>query len=157
MTIDRFDKTRFERELVHAAHHFGLTVRAGTTDSEYTYRLPMKDQVYIQVRSSVSPDTDLADKSGQDSIRLYLCHSTRGILSRGDTVYTNRLPGWEGRLLDKIGLLVYWWTKAGCCPKCGQPNRIYKVIKRGPNFGKYFVKCDAEVSRGDGHTWKWID
>ncbi len=64
MTIDRFDKTRFERELVHAAHHFGLTVRTGTIDSEYTYQIPVKDAVYIQVRSSISPDTGLADESG---------------------------------------------------------------------------------------------
>lgn len=157
MTIDRFDKAQFEKALVHAANHFGLRVRQGQTDSEYTYQIPVKDAVYIQVRSSISPDTGLADESGQDSIRLFLCHPSRGILSRGDTVYTKRVPGWEDRLLDKIGLLVYWWSQSGCCPKCNQPTRVYKVIKPGLTHGKHFAKCDANTRKGDGHTWKWIN
>lgn len=154
-TMEQFTKERFDTVMRNAAAYFGLTLDEDLPDSEYIYRLRIDDEVYIKVRSSISPITGLSDKSGKDSIRLYLMNGYQ-VIGRYDT-FTQRVPGWESRIMDKIGGLLHYYQESGRCKKCNGILQIYKVVdKSKPTYGNHFARCPAQKTKGDGHAWKWL-
>jgi hypothetical protein len=156
--IDRFTRQQFETVLAKIANYYGMSFYNEPADSELVYRLQKTGEpTYIHIRSSIDPRTELADESGQDSIRLYLKADPQGVLTRAGSIYTQRVPGWEHRLMEKVGTVIHLQQEAGRCKKCGQLCRVYKVHKIGPNRGKLFAKCDRQERRGDGHTWKLVE
>lgn len=159
MATEQFTQEEFETQLARIAAYFNLKVLGSSVGGgEYNYRLSIPDdpQVTLMVRSSVSPLTGRADAAGNDSIRLYLMEGSNW-LSQVDA-WTQRVPGWGNRLMDKVKFLLDLWKKSGRCAGCGEALRISKVTDRKKStFGKKFAKCPHQQQRGDGHDWKWLD
>ena len=42
------------------------------------------------------------------------------------------------------------------CEQCNTRCLVRMVKKEGRNRGKWFVVCENQVGRGDGHLWKWV-
>lgn len=158
MATEAFTRDEFEQALDRIGAYYGLSVNQhSTSGDEFSYKLypDSTSPINIYVRSSVSVRTGIADATGKDSIRLYLMNGDRW-LSQVDA-WTQRIPNWESRMMEKVRYLLDLWKQAGCC-QCGEPNKIYKVTdKRKPTYGKLYAKCDHYKQRGDGHTWKWLN
>lgn len=146
--VDIFTKQQFEDALPrHKETGAQLWSCAGLVDGEWTYQMQIgKDErVIIEIRSSVGGDGRSAGK-GDNSIRAYLvwfdphAKAWRPLGSKVQR-WVTRQTGWQDRLTEMLRTLYMWRIKAGDCPKCGEPRKIFKVGKPGPNHGRVYAKC----------------
>lgn len=145
--IDTFTKSQFESALPANFRALGLI------SGEYTYRLPTRGAVEIEVRSSIGAG-GVSAESGEDSIRCWLINSKTGKpLGAKLTKWTTRVPGWQDRLEKLISELIQLRNHAGDCPKCHQPLAIWTVKKSGPNTGRPFASCEKKCE----NIFIWLD
>lgn len=145
MSVEIFSQEQFEKALPQ-----GYWKYAGFLNGEHSYLIPITDDILIMVRSSVDSSGYSAD-TGEDSIRAWLVRSDGSPLGSKVSKWTNRVPGWEERLLNVLRQLWEMAHRSGYCYKCGQPKGIYRVVKKGPNKGKLFAKCDK------CNTFDWLE
>lgn len=113
----------------------------GMDYGEYTYLVPIKDDVNIQIRSSVRNNGFAAPK-GKDSIRLYLVDDHGNNLGSKVKRWVTRDKGWEHRLKETLRTLYKWGLCVSPCPTCGKPMKIIKITdKESPNYGRIYTKC----------------
>jgi DNA helicase-2/ATP-dependent DNA helicase PcrA len=162
MTIDRFTRQQFEAALpTHKLTRQPLWQGLGLIEGEYTYAIPVNAYARIKIRSSVNASGIAAD-SGDDSIRLFVevidelgrWHWIGG--SKPDA-YTTRVPGWGGRLTDKMRDV---WAKAAKIARpvptctCGAPKIARVVKKPGSNQGRIFAShCIHGTCQDDAFVW----
>jgi hypothetical protein len=139
--IDQFSKEDFESYL--ASTHSPFTP-LGLIDGEYTYSLPLDNQVSITIRSSVKSNGLSADVAS-DSIRCWLVSGDKPIGGKGRV---HRQPGWQGRLTEKVKQLVLSRTLAGDCKECGHPKGIFRA-RTEANKGRPFARCREH----NGFVW----
>ena len=139
--IDTFTKAEFENALpIHRTTGKKLWVSKGIRNGEEVYTLPIDDKTAIEIRSSVKSDGVCAS-TGKDSIRMWLTDTSGAPLGSKVNRYTTRVPGWEGRMTETLRTLYKWRKKAGNCPMCGEPKKVFLVKKEGPNKGRVFSQC----------------
>ena len=145
--IDIFTRQQFESALPTTYRALGLV------NGEYTYRLPTRGAVEIEVRSSIGA-SGVSAELGEDSIRCWLVNAkTNRPLGAKITKWTTRKPGWDVRLGKLIEELRELREKAGDCPKCHQPLAIWTVKKAGPNTGRPFATCEKKCE----NIFLWLD
>jgi len=163
--IDQFTREEFENVLpVNKTTGEKMWKPLGIIQGEYSYLMPVDDQVGIMIRSSIGNSGISAD-SGDDSLRAWLVtykeiDKITGAITitkpLGGKVskWTTRVSGWEERFIsgkESIIRTLWWWRKrAGDCPHCGKPKGVFKVKKEGPNKGRVFSKCR------DHNYFQWI-
>lgn len=142
MATVRFSKEEFESALPRQkGTDLPLWAYAGYHDGEHTYRVPVKEGVAIQIRSSVKGD-GFAAPSGDDSIRCWLVEPKNGNpLGNKLQAWVTRIPGWEERLVKTLRELYRKGLEINGCPKCGEPMASFTVKKEGKNKGRQFRKC----------------
>lgn len=141
--VDIFSKEEFENALpIHCETGKALWEHIGIIQGEHAYRIKIDSGVAIEIRSSVS-SSGMSAKSGKDSIRAWLVAANGQPLGSKVSKYTTRRKGWEDRLKDVLRTLWGWRRKAGNCPICDEPKKIFKVRKEGPNKGRVFCNCDS--------------
>lgn len=155
MTVERFTKDQFENALTD----HGFTWSAlGIDYGEECYSVDISPHARVVVRSSIGEKGVSAD-AGEDSIRLWLnAHREDDmwvVTSRKVDAYTQRTPGWENRMSEKIHILAERGSRierdVPLCPTCSKPMFIYWVRKLGKNTGRPFAKCIAH------NHFTWLD
>jgi len=151
-------KQEFEDALPkHRETHAPLWQYAGFVDGEHTYYVPLpRDQnTGVMIRSSIGRDGTNADV-GEDSIRGWLVEKRRSIagdvfapLGAKTQKWITRTSGWDRRLLAMIRTLLTWRLRAGDCPVCNKPKRIFVTKKPGKNKDRPFAKC----AQHSGFVW----
>lgn len=140
--IETFTKDQFEKSLpVHKETGVPLWDHLGLIQGEHTYFIKIDNSVGIEIRSSIDK-TGISATLGQDSIRAWLVDSGRNPLGSKVSKYTTRRPGWQERTKEVLRTLWKWRKMAGNCEVCGEPNKIFKVKKEGPNKNRVFCKCN---------------
>lgn len=147
MTIDHFTKEIFETNLTAK----GLKlIPMGLNLGEFCYLTPVKNDIYIYIRSSVHYGNKSAD-NGKDSIRVYLVrYDGRKItmLSGSVTKWTNRVSGWSDRVLKLVENLKKWYHVC----KCGEVMPIF-VSTKSYSKGKIFCSC----SKRKCDSFHWLE
>lgn len=133
--IETFTKEEFEAALPKT-DKFPIE-NLGVVDGEYCYILKVNEKAGIFIRSSVKSNGRSAG-TGEDSIRCFLVDSKRAPFAAKAVKWTTRLPGWDGRMKDNFRYLIRLHRAAGFDTK-GEPAKIFKVNKEGPNKGRYFI------------------
>lgn len=154
MAIEQFTQAQFEECLPkHKQTNLPIFEYAGVDKGEYTYLARIDNQVGILLRSSIDPGTGVARDTAKDSIRAMLIslEDMRPLGSKANK-WTTRLPGWGDRVKDILRTLWGWRLKSGDCPCCGQPLKVFKVKKTGPNKDRIFMKCNDHQKQ----TWMWL-
>jgi hypothetical protein len=153
--IDRFTKQQFEDALPkHKATGKPLWKSLGLEGGEYAYTLEIKPGVEIRVRSSVRSDGQAA-LVAEDSIRIWLAGPDGSSLGSKDQRHITRVNGWQSRLTDGLRRLWLRGKELTPCPVCNSHTLAMKVVKEGPNKGRFFQMCANEKCE---HRWvKWLD
>lgn len=94
---------------------------------EYVYRIPLSPRAEIVVRSTISVK-GISRGTGKDSIRVWIEQDGRPFGSK-DGNWITRTKGWQDRLIEKIGLLVMRYERAGNCPTCGERKAVFRSRK----------------------------
>lgn len=122
MATIQFSKAEFESALpVDSETGEQLWTWEGLIKGEETYRMKVKSNIYIEIRSSID-DSGYAKVSGEDSIRLSLLYHKKGnkfAQPLGKSTYTQRTAGWESRLKTKLRELYGEGLDMKTCPMCG--------------------------------------
>lgn len=159
MPIDRFTKEEFEAALpVHQESGQVLWSCRGCVGGEFVYDVSTAiPELVIRVRSSVGPDGMAAD-SGEDSIRVWLCHTDGTPWGSKTQRWVTRMPGWADRLKTllreqyKVVLLI----KRHKCPTCGWP-KLFKC-KTEKNMGRLFIACTGGDDNGcKKKVFEWVE
>lgn len=157
MAIDHFTQKEFEEALPkHKDTKLPMCQCIGMEGGELTYFMPIDDFTGIIIRSSIDGSGHSAD-TGDDSIRAWLVDAKRNPLGSKVSKYTNRLPGWNKRLVEVLRTLWKWRKEAGNCPQCHNPMKIFKIKKAGPNKGKVFTKCDVCEQAHRPSGWRLLE
>lgn len=114
----------------------------------WVQRAGAKTHLMVKIYTSIfgAPGQGISRGVGQDSIRVALV-DTKTDKGVGKTAYTQRTPGWEGRLIDKVRELFALAEKtldAGQpprCPCCGGTMGM-RTAARGSNAGSQFWGCN---------------
>lgn len=164
MTIDRFQKDKFERALeqfVASAEAVSSFDSLGLVSGEYAYVLRFENQptAGIMVRSTIDR-TGRAKATAEDSIRVWLVwQDGAGVwqpLGNKDGHWITRVHNWDRRLHTKLAKLVDWRMRSGDCPRCRRPLSVF-VVKGGKNKGRPFAKCMLCAKAGKDSLWHWLD
>lgn len=139
-TLDQF-KAALPKEAVYKDFAYG----------EHRFSIPL-GKAELVIRSSIGQD-GIARSTGDDSIRFVLLYGDR-VLGKPPGDWTNRTPGWERRLIEKINYMISLRQQAGDCTKCGAPLVINLVQKAGNNYGKTCAWCPNGF---DHKQWKVLD
>ncbi len=150
MATELFTKEEFETRAlpVHKQTQERLWKELGLIQGEYAYSIAIDPHTNIHLRSSID-SSGICATTGENSIRAWLTDSEGNNLGSKVSKWTTRQPGWDVRTKDVLRTLWGWRKKAGDCPMCGNPKKIFKVKKDGPNKGRVFAKCDEH----EGFTW----
>ena len=146
--VEQFTVQEFENALPDDV------INQGLQSGEFGYEIPLPHGRII-IRSSIGPN-GVSAGTGKDSIRLWLeirmSDGKYKPLKKLDD-YTNRVPGWQKHMNDKIQTL---WDKgllftADCpvCPDCSNGWPAISQSQKNPN--RAFVSCR------DHNYFKWID
>jgi len=111
--VERYTRAQFEQALPHDKRTGAPLFELLTQDSELVYVIPVRfadgesTNKRIVVRSSINPRTEIADATGQDSIRAwveyyYTKRSQWYSMSGAQAPHTTREPGWPERLIPKL-------------------------------------------------------
>jgi len=149
MSIDVFDTKRFEAALPKDKNGNNLWNYAGFEDNERMYVVYAGPFARVVVRSSID-ESGFAAESGQDSIRLWLeiltdsgtCQAVKKL-----DAWTTRVPGWEGRMIEKMRQLYRYGIKVKRELPHGQQ---FWFVKKGPNEGR---PCSKNINKNSGFTW----
>lgn len=143
MSIEIFTKEEFEQKAlpIHSKTKEKMWEHLGLISGEHAYKIKIDSKSAIEVRSSVG-NSGISASTGEDSIRAWIVDSNNLPMGSKVSKWTTRKTGWEIRTKDVLRTLWTWRKKAGDCPKCGEPNKIFKVKKEGKNKGRVFCKCD---------------
>ena len=152
MPTERFTKAEFE-----AALPDGLWLHRGVVGREFVYAIPVhgnnlqSGEMEVRIHSSVNSQTHVADGTGENSIRTYLyAPKLMKALGKGNSRWTTRVSGWQGRMLKQLRELYGRGQKSSRCA-CGELQAVL-VAKTKANKGRKFLKC---LSCGE---WgKWVD
>lgn len=155
MPIEHFTKEEFEAALPKDKNGTQLWSYEGIDAGEHIYIIRVTNKISIFIRSSVW-DNGKSAESGEDSIRAWLVDNNMGPLSVKTQRWVTRLPNWEIRLVDMLRTLYAWGLKSNICPHCGKPRHIYKVHKKGPNYGRIFAKCADQFNCVAAGTFIWL-
>lgn len=149
MSVEIFSKEQFEAALPNTVSWKCL----GLKDGEFAYKMQINDDIFIQIRSSVKANGFSAD-TGQDSIRAWLVDNNGKPLGSKVLKWTQRIPGWEERMLDVLRILWKRAQWAGYCPDCKIPMGVFKSkTKKNPN--RLFKKCTNENCKHDRNHFEW--
>lgn len=149
-------KQEFENALPkHRSTGDPLWEYVGFIQDEHVYYVPLpRDKnTGVMIRSSIGQDGQNADV-GENSIRAWLVekdgqnHKPLGSKSQK---WITRTSGWDKRLVAMIRTLLTWRFRAGDCPVCQKPKRIFVVKKPGANKGRPFAKCVEHAG------FMWLD
>jgi hypothetical protein len=154
--IDRFSKEQFEAALPkHKETQKPLWRGLGLQGGEYAYSIEVKPGVEVWVRSSVRANGQAA-LVAEDSIRAWLASPDGSSLGSKDQRWITRVNGWQTRMTDVLRKLYKRGLELGPCPTCGCKTTLaMKVVKEGPNKGRYFQMCSSKQCP---HSWiKWMD
>lgn len=149
--IDIFTTKEFENALPkHKTTNEPLWFSMGVVTGEYQYRLPVRKDVEIIIRSSIKEHTGQSASKGKDSIRMWLVDSETGKpFGSKISSYVTRVKGWEYRMVVALRTL-YKRGSSYTCPNCDKPVPVFKVKKNGKNKGKLFASCNCKK------YFKWI-
>lgn len=151
MTTECFMREHFEMALPnHRDTGERLWTSLGLEEGEYSYLIPITDDVSIKVRSSVD-STGYAKPAGEDSIRAWLVGIDGKPLGSKIQAYVTRAPGWNTRMLEVLRELARRAKRIDHCPCCGKPMGIFKVKKEGANKGRLFLSCSDACKQ-----FKWV-
>tara|TARA_R110000787_G_scaffold61866_2_gene139968 strand:+ start:1269 stop:1691 length:423 start_codon:yes stop_codon:yes gene_type:complete len=126
----------------------------GLKSGEETYAVQIDERTRIEIRSSIGPN-GVAAGTGEDSIRAWLTTTDGDPLGSKVSKYTTRVKGWEDRTKNVLRTLWSWRTKAGDCPICNEPKKIFKTKKAGSNKGRIFSNCENKCG-GDFEQFRWL-
>lgn len=133
--IETFTREQFEQALPKSDKF--KVEPLGLVDTEYCYLLKIHEKAAIFIRSSVGSN-GVSAATGEDSIRCFLVDGKRAPLGSKINKFTTRKPGWGERLKDNCRYLIRLHWAAGFDSR-GEPAKIFKVTKEGPNKGRYFI------------------
>jgi hypothetical protein len=149
MPIDQFSKQQFEAALpIDKQSNQPLFKCEGVEKGEYIYAWEIKPNLKMVIRSSVK-QAGVAAECGKDSIRIILASHDGNrwrYASSGSTVYTQRTPGWEKRLSEKIKELFYRVRKFEI-----PPRSFVSHSKSAHNPDRFFLKSI------DGDFVRWLE
>jgi hypothetical protein len=147
MTIENFSASEFQSALPA-----GKWAPAPDRDGQKCYTVTpfTGTDLAILVWSSIDPATGYSSaEPGQDSIRCVCCKS--GVPYGGKAArWTDRRPGWQGRLLKVLRSLatqVNYLRKSPSCPHCAAPL-VPLTVRKGDNKGRPFVACTSASCPG---------
>jgi hypothetical protein len=142
MAIERFSKERFESALpTNKVTGEPLWVYDGLQAGEHCYKIPVAGKVVIYVRSTVREDGFAAD-TACDSIRCWLVDMNFNPLGNKTQKYITRVKGWNDRMIKALRTLWKLGKSISApCSRCGGQRSVYKVMKDGPNQGRFFTTC----------------
>jgi DNA helicase-2/ATP-dependent DNA helicase PcrA len=151
--IDKFSVEEFEDALTIVP----ADIKAlGLVDGEETYEISLGKAKLI-VRSTIDYSGFSRD-TGDDSIRISLVSNHGKPLASRETlgfpIFTNRVKGWDRRMVDIISKLVSVYNQSGVCPVCGEARPINKAGLRSKNPGRIFASCS---DRSHENTFVWIN
>ena len=151
--IDQFTKKDFENALENISFHHKLhwkDVKVNNNLGEYIYRIPMPNGLVVVIHSSISPRTNLADESGENSIRVWIQNplTLKPVLPKFQNWIT-RVLGWDQRLEQMIVKFMEYTENIEFCNHCKQYEQIFTVRKEGKNKGRLFKTCGCP----DEFTW----
>lgn len=142
MTTEKFTLEEFKAALPKQAEYKGVVY------GEHCFYIPL-GKAELVIRSSIH-ENGVAASAGDDSIRFVLMANGK-VLGKSADTYTQRTPGWQGRLLPKIEYLISLRQQALDCSRCGSPLSINLVKKPGPNHDKICAWCPNGF---DHKQWK---
>ena len=149
MTIERFTRFEFERVLDKI---FGRdSWETAATYGEIKYAGWIGGGKKVQVMSSINPITEIADDTGENSIRVWVTDNKKQPLMPKINHWTTRLPGWQERLESQVQLLKNTAEKLEWCKVCNDFEHLWKVKKHNENRGKLFARCQCE------NSFRWFD
>lgn len=158
--IDRFSKEEFEQALPKEGNR-QFWEYIGTCGHEYIYAIPVgskklrPDDLQIRIHSSVNVATNIADDTGQNSIRCYLYSPKYDRpIGNSECDWVTRVSGWEGRMLKLLRLLYKRALQSKRCPKCSGFMVWFKA-KTKKNKGRIFYKCQNPACAIWGGWAKW--
>jgi hypothetical protein len=150
MATVRFTKQEFEDALPRRkSTDSPLWSLVGVVGNEYQYRIDFDDPngCHLIVRSSINPTNDMADDSGEDSIRVFLMDSNGDFLTAKNASvqrWVTRQENWKNRLYGVFAAYRKLRHLGGDCPVCGKPNKLFKIKKRtSMNWGDYYFCCSS--------------
>lgn len=117
--IEQFDTKKFTLVLPKKKHKVTGELKpmfdyVGIADEEHCWAMLIgKGNLRLLVRSSINVFTGLADGTGENSIRLIVQRRSQGkwiSISKGPDAFTQRVPGWEKRLVAKIKTVYEQWS-----------------------------------------------
>lgn len=151
MTTEKYSKDEFYQALLAIAPF----QEEGLVMGEWCYQLNL-GKARLSIRSSCD-SSGFARDTADDSIRFVLIANTNTVhkvLTKNETIYTTRLPGWQDRIKKKIEYAISLRQQAGDCRVCGEPLVINKISKQGKNFGKTVAWCPVSF---DHKMWVEIN
>ena len=87
----------------------------GIDNNEHCWAMPLGvGKLRILVRSSINAATGIADGTGDNSIRMIVQRRSLDKwfnIGKGPDAFTQRVPGWEGRLRIKLKEVYGVWAK----------------------------------------------
>jgi hypothetical protein len=101
-------------------------------DREIVYRIPLHNDLWIWIYSTVTPKTGVSRSRGEDAIRTVLMYQNRKAVMRSSK--TLRTKTWKENLRKKIKDLTERVTDEKC-PE-GHP-----LVKRTAKKGGFFLGC----------------
>jgi DNA helicase-2/ATP-dependent DNA helicase PcrA len=151
--IDKFSVEEFEDALTTVP----ADIKAlGIVDGEETYEISL-GKAKLVVRSTIDYSGFSRD-TGDDSIRISLVSNNGKALASRETlgfpIFTNRVKGWDRRMIEIISKLVSVYNQSGVCPVCGDARPINKAGIRSRHPGRIFASCS---DRSHQNTFVWID
>lgn len=136
-------KHKITQELVPMADYIGIV------DNEHCWAIKMGEgKLRILIRSSINAKTGFSDGSGENSIRLIVQRS-RGdrwfSIGKGPDAFTQRVPGWEKRLKEKIKIVYKNWSQIS---QSFTDEESVFVSKKEGSKGRVFASKE-----GGGFRW----
>ena len=121
---------------------FTVTTVQGCRESVFGKRVDVNGH-HMSLRVFTSVVGNVSRDSGKDAIRVCLAYRLPDgtIKTVGSSKRVNRVPGWQGRLVER---LAAWTEQLGpACPKCTKP-----MVKRKSKSGAFFGCCNYPDCRG---------
>jgi len=151
---ERFTKQQFEDALPRDKEN-GTPWWSEIASSypEYTYIVPVSDEVEIMILSSIRLGELYCGGTGENSIRVWLVDAIeRKPLGVKLQRWIARTAKWRENLLALLRELYKIGTLLGTCPVCKvNQRRLLKTKKAGPNQDRLFISCECR------RYFKWLD
>ena len=158
MATEEFTRNEFEKALTEMSKTGKqLWEYVGVIKGEHVYRIPVMRSkslsevgtptgLFVMINSSVSSWTNVADGSGENSIRIWVVDSDGNPMFKKEDAWTTRVRGWQNRMREKIHEQYRKALSCKRCPKCGG----WMVVRDGKN-GE-FLGCQNFRSKGCRYT-----